>query len=495
MTLAPAARHTKAVGDNFDRLEQQLPRWAGPLGVGLAALAVVLINPIGFSGGGNDDAYYVEAARCWVAAHGACLPANHWASRWPLVAPIALFTWLFGESRASVSLAPFGYWAASIMLLAWLGRLWFDRATGLVAAFMLAALPAFTASALQPWIDSTELCFQLGALVAATSALRRQSAGLAVGAGVLAGLAFASRETSILFIGVAALAWFGVDRSQRRVLLWAVAGLIAVVALEMAVYAAATGAPLARFALALNHVAIPSEELPAGFDTSQSPLFNPAYIAAWRREAGFHLWWPLDPWLNLIASPRFGWLVTAVALLVVTCRQSLREAWRRPALKIFGAALLVAGLLVYALAVDPKPRMFLLLGSALALFGAVLTVSGWRSGRKALVGSVLLALWGVGLVIETRMLSFRPAEPRVAAWLTAFPDQVESDPATRSIFMLVPGIDRVTLPGSGRPLRIATAIEGCAELARQSSDTPVRLVDRASRGIIEPAELCLFAYR
>ncbi|MCY7339450.1 MAG: glycosyltransferase family 39 protein [Sphingomonas bacterium] len=495
MTLTHAARHTGAVGDKFDRLEHRLPRWAGPIAVVFAALAVMLINPIGFSGGGNDDAYYVEAARCWVAGHGACLPANHWASRWPLVAPIALLTGLFGESRATVGLAPLGFWAASIMLLAWLGRLWFDRATGLVAGFMLAALPVFTASALQPWIDSTELCFQLAALVAATYALRRQSVVLAIGAGMLAGLAFASRETSILFVGVAALAWFRVDRGRRVILLWAVPGLVAVVALEMAVYLAATGDPLTRFNLALNHVEIPSEELPKGFDTSHSPLLNPAYIAAWRREAGIHLWWPVDPWLNLIASPRFGWLATCAALLLVTCRATLREAWRRSALQIVGAALLVAVLLVYALAVDPKPRMFLLLGCALALGGAALAMSGWRAGRKALVGSLLLALWGVGLAIETRMLSFRPAESPAAAWLTSYPGQIESDSATRSLLMLVPGIDDVALPGSGRPLRIATAIDGCAELAWQSGTTPVRLLDRASRGIVKPAELCLFAYR
>ena len=139
--------------------------------------------------------------------------------------------------------------------------------------------------------------------------------------------------------------------------------------------------------------------------------------------------------------------------------------------------------------------MFLLLGCAHALGAAGLAVSGWRSGRKALVGSLLLAFWATGLAIESRMLSFGSAERQAEAWLKAYPGQIETDSATRSILLLVPGIEGVSLSGSGRPLRIATAIDGCAALAGQSGATPVRLIDRATRGIVKPAELCLFAYR
>ena len=155
MTSAAAPRHTLAVGDAIANLIDRSSLRATLALVIAAVVAVMLVAPIGYLGGGNDDTHYLLAARCW-AAHGACLPHDHWSSRWPLVAPLALVTRLLGESRATVGLVPLAYWAAGIGLLGWLGRLWFDRATGLVAALLLGALPIYTAAALQPWIDSVE---------------------------------------------------------------------------------------------------------------------------------------------------------------------------------------------------------------------------------------------------------------------------------------------------------------------------------------------------
>ena len=68
-----------------------------PAFVAVALLfALVLPNPVGYVGGGGDDWYYVQAARC-VAAHGWCVPDTHWAARWPLVAPMGLALRLFGD--------------------------------------------------------------------------------------------------------------------------------------------------------------------------------------------------------------------------------------------------------------------------------------------------------------------------------------------------------------------------------------------------------------
>ena len=102
-----------------------------PVWVLLIAVAALLIAPIGYVGGGADDSHYLEAARCWSAAGFPCLPENHWASRWPSVAPIAVATGLLGESRLTVGLGPLFAWIACISLVAALGTKWFDHTTGL----------------------------------------------------------------------------------------------------------------------------------------------------------------------------------------------------------------------------------------------------------------------------------------------------------------------------------------------------------------------------
>ena len=94
-------------------------------------------------------------------------------------------------------------------------------------------------------------------------------------------------------------------------------GMILPVAAETITYWIVAGDPLWRFRLSLGHTHIPSAELPEGFDTSQSPLFNPHYIAGWKREARVSVFWPIDPWLNLLAGFRLGVTLWAAMLLVV----------------------------------------------------------------------------------------------------------------------------------------------------------------------------------
>ena len=445
------------------------------------ALLALLVNPIGYVGGGADDSRYLDAARCWVAAGGPCLPDNHWASRWPAVAPVALSLAIFGESRLTAGLGPLLAWAGCIGLVAVLGRLWFDRNSGLLAAAILAATPAFTRSALLPSVESTELAVQLGALVLATLAYRRQCFRLAVGAGVLAGLAVQARDTSLVFCCVAASAWFFLDPARRKVLLWSMAGLVGVTAVEMLLYALASGDPLYRYRLAIGHVGVPTVELASHVDTGQSPLFNPAYIAGWKREAGITFWWPVDPWINLLASPRIGATLVAGGLLAGWSWRWMPLDWKRALRRLFPLAMLVSALLVYGLAVDPKARVFLLLATVAALAASAATVASWRAGR-GLVPAVavgLLLSWGIWVLGMTPTTHAMETEAR--QWVERHPGAIEIDPRTRSILTLVPEAAELPDTGSGRSLRIAAASPNCDDLGD--------VVGRA--GNPKTGELCL----
>ncbi|HVL78610.1 MAG TPA: glycosyltransferase family 39 protein [Sphingomicrobium sp.] len=471
-----------------------LPQGHWPvLAVALLALAIVAINPVGFLGVGSDDAQYLEAARCWVADAAPCLPGSHWWTRWPVVAPLALSTGVLGESRWTVGLGPLLYWAATLGLVGWLGGRWFDRATGYLAAAFLALTPAFAAAALQPTADIAEIAWQLAALAAATLAIERRSRRLAVAAGAFAGVAFAARDTSVLFIAAAAIAWWLSPAAPRRLLAWAAAGLAAVVVGEMLVYGLVTGDPLWRFALAAGHAGIPSTELPASVDTSSAPFFNPDYIMNWKREMDIRFFWPLDPWLNLLASPRIMQILIAPLVLAAAYRQLLSAQDRHRLKRLVGLALLVAALLVYALAIDPKPRMFMALAAACAMSAGALASSAWASGHRLLPGFVAAGCAVCGFYFMAIWGATYDSEVRARQWIAAHPGRMEVDRNARGYLMLVAEARDLPLAGSGRPLLVTVAGRACAD---EPPAARARLLLEALGGP-NPAqrELCLWAYR
>lgn len=455
-------------------------RW-GWLAIAALACFYLLLHPIGYTGGGADDQRYLEAARCWAANGAMCVPNNHWASRWPALAPIAAAIQLFDEGRTSIGLGTLGGWAASIALIGLLGRLWFDRTAGLLAAALFASIPIVSAWATQPAVDLVELAFQLGSLALATLAYRRQSVLLTIGAGVAAALAVQSRETSFIFCLVAALAWLRLDAKRRSVLLWSLAGFGGMMAVEMIAYAAATGDPLTRYRLSMAHVEIASAELQPWVDTGRSPLFNPAYVAGWKRAMGIEVWWPIDPWLNLLANPLLGyWLVAAIGIGLAFWRVADAAARTLIGRNAFGAAM-VAILLVYGLAVDPKPRMFLLAGAGGVLVIARACVEFIRRGSGAVPLTVLALLFGGGAGIIAKIPDSQGIEQAARQWIAAFPGLIETDSKTIGALTLLPEARALPGVGSGRPLRLVLTTTSCARLIGSRGTVVAQSGDAAGR--------------
>ncbi len=153
--------------------QQPAPSGAGwSLALLLACAAgVVLLNPVGYRGGGGDDFQYLEFARCWVA-HGPCLPLDHWDTRLPLILPMAASLKLFGETRWALSLTPLVYALAALILFHAIVRRLFGASVALIAGLLLLTAPVFAAAILQPNGDIPELAFQLGAVLLGTARLR-----------------------------------------------------------------------------------------------------------------------------------------------------------------------------------------------------------------------------------------------------------------------------------------------------------------------------------
>ena len=205
---------------------------------------------------GHDDAYYASAALDWVA-HFPALGTEHWALRYTLVLPLAAMIWLFGFSVPVLAAVDFAAYALFLLVGYAAARRWFGwpAAAALTAIGIL--VPQFPVQATYANPDILET-----ALVMASfwlMMLARERGGpwsLMFGVGVLAGLGFLTRETTLLLAplyGVMVVARPAMAR-WRYVLIGA--GFLAVVGIQMGYFATQTGDPLYRARLSGTHDAV-----------------------------------------------------------------------------------------------------------------------------------------------------------------------------------------------------------------------------------------------
>ena len=464
--------------------------WWAPL---LLAAVVIAVNPIGYLGGGADDFQYLQAARCWVE-HGPCLPDSPWSGRWPVIAPVAVVLGTLGESRATAAIAPALWWIGAIVALGILGERLFGRRAGLLAASLLALVPIFSNVALSIGADVPELTLQLTAVIAALAAVSRQSRGWAVAAGVLAAMAFETRETSAAFLAASALICLLADRRRARVLAWALPAFAVVIAADLAVYAAVTGDPFYFHKVSLHHARLPTSELDPSVDRSRSPILNPAFIAGWKQEMGIRLFWPLDPWLNFLASPRIGpVLIGAIAAALLWWKKLPALQGRRCFLLALGG-ITSATLLLYVLAVDPQPRIFLGLAAAAALMLGALVSAAWANGSRVTAILLVCGLASFELMTHAKATSRLEGERIARGWIAAYPNQIEIDAvAATDVLALVKEAHALPPRGSGKPLLLAVTDSTCGVLVAGSRTARVVGAEpgaKQSRG-----GLCLIRYR
>ena len=212
----------------------------------LGTLAIILIvNPVGFVGGGWDDWQYLNAARCWVE-HGPCLPTDHWQGRWPIVAPLAAVIAIVGESRLTVGLPSLAYSLGCLTLLSWLGNRLAGKPIGDAAALFLLVSPVFAVELLDPTVEAAELFFLLAAACCTAQFTERRGRWMAFGAGLCLSLAFQVRETSVAAAPLALIGAWLLARNDRSSLLAAFAGAMLPIAAEALTFWLVAGDPMWR---------------------------------------------------------------------------------------------------------------------------------------------------------------------------------------------------------------------------------------------------------
>lgn len=219
--------------------------WAFP-----ALLAGALVLRIVFFGGllGWDDVAYVEAARA--LREGRYLPVSTFDLRYPYTVPLALCQAWLGESERVHALVPLLYGAAHLTLAFLVGALFGGRRVGLLAMGLLALVPLDVIAATDLHADVPVAVFMAAALYAVERSLAAGApAPWLVAAGAALGLGVLTKETSL---AIAVVLVIRIWRSSGPVALarsgWLAAGALAVLGVDAAWLAAATGDPLFRYA-------------------------------------------------------------------------------------------------------------------------------------------------------------------------------------------------------------------------------------------------------
>jgi len=470
----------------------------------LAALAatlalILLVNPVGFVGGGWDDWQYLNAARCW-AEHGPCLPSDHWQGRWPVIAPIAAMISLFGESRLTIGLPSLAYAVGCLVLLARLGNRLTGPPVGYAAALFLLVMPIFGVELLGPNAEHPELFFLLLAANFILAYSERNSAWLAFAAGLSWSVAFQVRETAIAALPLLAIAAWKFARRDPRALSAAVIGAALPFFAELIAYYATTGDPLWRRHLSLAHTEVPSTELVGQVDHRQPPFLNPDYIAAWKHQPGISLHWSVDGIVNLLANVMAGLGIPFSLVLAAIYWRRLQEGERRIVGWSIAGALLWASILIYVLAIDPKPRMMFVPVALTALALAVLLRRLAQSGSSPLAYAALAICWLGGMANIILHPQVRTTEPVAARWAARHENAIETDETTRRHLSLVPASAGFADLAGDRSLLIIKLDLDCRQWADRSFQGKLSLVDRSPFSLMDRfkpgrgGNLCLFRY-
>jgi len=282
------------------------------------------------------------------------------------------------------------------------------------------------------------------------------------------------------------------DYRRARVLVWALAAFAVIIALELAVYAAVTGDPFYFHEVSLHHARLVTSELDPSVDRSHSPILNPAFIAGWKQEMGIRLFWPLDTWINFLASPRLGPIVIGAIAAALLWRSKLPAPQRRRCFLLALGAITSAAVLVYVLAVDPQPRIFLGLAAAAALLLGALVSTAWANGSRMTAILLVCGLTSFELLTHAKAPSRLEGERIARGWIAAYPNQIEADAVTADVLALVKETRALPPRGSGKPLLLAATYSTCAMLIAPGGKASVIGADaNAARG---RGGVCLLRY-
>ena len=381
-------------------------------GLSLLLVLVLRFAWIGFLA--SDDWSYLNAAQSWVE-QSPHVGDNHWALRHTLVLPLALVVRGFGVTEFNVTLPTLSYFCAVLAFTYWVVRQLFGRTSAVVTTGLLILTPLFAEYATIASVDIVEMFFVLLSLWLFYRATLGGSAQcLLIVAGVAAGFAWLSRETTIgllTFYGLLFL--LGKYFPRRRYWLIA-AGMLAVVATESLYFYTIVGDPFHRVRVVYTIYG------PSGVE----PMFGTGNITDHP---------VIGPVLALLINNEFGLLYfLAVVAATGTCfGGDLPREGRRFVRLVAGLGFVWFLTLAYGTTLLPLPRYYSVTTlAAVVLTGIWITVVLSRRSRWA-AGLLLATLVSTNLLcIYVTNRDPRFGERTLANFVADSTGIVYTDPAT-----------------------------------------------------------------
>ncbi|MEO8546804.1 MAG: glycosyltransferase family 39 protein [Sphingomicrobium sp.] len=376
----------------------------------------------------------------------------------------------FGKTSATLAIVPGIYSAAAIVLFVVLVQRQFGKLAALVAGTLFVATPVIFQSLVRVGVDIAELAFLLAAVFCLQSRVRTGAWLWSLLAGLALGLAILTRATSIV-----ALLPFAVGIRllpvQRRDWVAFAFGAASVLVAQGFVDVLLTSDAFHHWRLQLGHTRIPSSELPAAAAASGGPLFNPTIIGAWKPSSGISIHWTVDALVNLIANPAIGPTLLFSLLLIVGGRKTLD--WKDPPARVMIFMLASAALwfaaLVFALAVDPKPRMFTPIVAVACLCVGALGAARMRGKQRLMPVACLLTLTACGVVSANRSVRLEPASELAEKWLADRSRPLAIEDSTAKFLALVPAAASAPIfPRNPATRVLLLGMNSCGEAAAKS---------------------------
>ncbi|MGE3693092.1 MAG: glycosyltransferase family 39 protein [Novosphingobium sp.] len=386
------------------------------LGWALLALFLVLVatNWVGFIG--SDDVTFARGAYGWIEQFP--FVGGHGTIRYTLTVPMALSFLALGGRELAMVLPSLLY----LLVFLWLAWRTTREAAGpgpaLAALAALITLPLLVIQASIANVDAVELAFLFGSFALYWRCIEHGPTNLRLFlCGVLAGLAFLTRETGVFVAAFyAPLFLMGLGMPRWRYLVIPL-GFLAVWAIEISYLWAMTGDPLYRFNISLHHDSTIDRSIDLAGNVIVNPLIDPLLVLLLNQE--FML-------LFFAAIPLSLWLCFGRGMAVRARRYARLIAW-------LGLSWFVCvGAAQHLLPLNPR---YFTVTAAMAciLTGMGLVELARRGPRLRLAALVLgMALLGsnaIGFLVENKDTMF--GEKILASLARSEKGGIVTDPETR----------------------------------------------------------------
>lgn len=399
------------------------PRFATILQVSLVAVFAALV--IAYASVGyidSDDTGYAQAARGWVREFPH-VASHHWGLRHVIVLPMAMMFRLFGDNEITL-VTPMVLSLAALMTLYFLCvRRVAGLNAGLLAALLVALVPMFVLNATTVTTDLPEAALIVASVWTFHFAWQDKRTGLFILAGVLAGLGFITRETSIALVLLYGLLFIVNYGGSRLPYIWMGVGFALVIGADTALLAWGSGDPLHRLHVSAQGVERDNPSMADQFETEAGvDRFGSLAAPRW-----------LSAILVLFANQNMGliyWAAVPAAAVLVFMRG---KAPAGAAARLFAGLALVWFLLTsfvfYFLWILPRYQSVTTAAVIVPL--AIVLGPLIDSGRWRLPAAVIIALAGVELlIISATDRNPLYGERALIAYLRQHDGTVLTDPGT-----------------------------------------------------------------